>query len=363
MQKILTYITGALLLSTLFFHPSCNKSILPEEDPIEKKIEIQLKVLQLNIWMEGTVVPDGLSGIVDIIDQIDPDIVLLCEIRNNNNIPFIPKLITRLDRKGKPYYFGDSKGDNGILSKYKLKDVEQRHSMTKASCEIEGQTFVVYSAHLDASHYECYLPRGYSGTTWKKLEGGPITDANYIYEANMVSSRDEAIDKFVADAQKEIIKGNIVIMGGDLNEPSHLDWQENTKNLWDHNGVVIDWYCSSRMIKSGYKDSYREIYPDPVRYPGFTFPSANKHVTDWQLAWAPEADERDRIDFIYYYPNPLLKLTDARIVGPSGTVYYGKTGPHDADDIFIEPKGIWPTDHKGNLATFTISLQPQAKKK
>lgn len=357
MQKLLTYIVGGVLLSILLLPQACQKSPLPDEEPIDKNRESQLKVFQLNTWVEGTIVPDGLSGIVDIIDQIDPDIVLLCEISNKNKIPFIPKLITRLDKKGKGYY-GASEGDNAILSKYKLRDVEPLHSMIKASFEIEGQCYTVYSAHLDYTHYECYLPRGYSGTTWKKLEGGTITDPNYIYEANMLSSRDEAIDKFVADAQKEIIKGNIVIMGGDLNEPSHLDWQEDTKNLWDHNGVVIDWYCSSRLTKSGYKDCYREIYPNAVNYPGFTFPSANDNVEVGKLAWAPEADERDRIDFIYYYPNPYLKLTDAKIVGPSGTVYYGKTGKHDADDIFIEPKGIWPTDHKGNLATFTIQTEP-----
>jgi len=40
----------------------------------------------------------------------------------------------------------------------------------------------------------------------------------------------------IKDARKE--KGNIILLGGDFNEPSHLDWKENTKNLWDHNGTV-----------------------------------------------------------------------------------------------------------------------------
>lgn len=43
-----------------------------------------LKVLQLNLWVLGENVPDGLKGIVDIIDQTDPDIALFCEIAGHN---------------------------------------------------------------------------------------------------------------------------------------------------------------------------------------------------------------------------------------------------------------------------------------
>ena len=39
-----------------------------------------LKVLQLNLWGQGETVPNGVKGIVDIIDQTDPDIAFLCEI-------------------------------------------------------------------------------------------------------------------------------------------------------------------------------------------------------------------------------------------------------------------------------------------
>ncbi len=44
----------------------------------------------------------------------------------------------------------------------------------------------------------------------------------------------------------------------------------------------------------------------PIQFDiGFTFPAGNKLAEEAKLeklAWAPEADERDRIDFIYYYP-------------------------------------------------------------
>ena len=146
-------------------------------------------------------------------------------------------------------------------------------------------------------------------------------------------------------------------MGGDFNEPSHLDWQDNTKNLFDHNGAIIHWDCSMMLCQAGFKDAYREKYPDPVLYPGFTFPAGNRVAEKAKLeklAWAPDVDERDRIDFIYYYPQQNLMLEDCILVGPSETVWKGKIEKSNSKDVFLTPTCVWPTDHKGNLATFTF---------
>lgn len=70
------------------------------------------------------------------------------------------------------------------------------------------------------THYACYLPRGYSGVTWKKLDA-PVTDSAEVEKANRESMRDEAIYHFIEDSKKE--NGNIILLGGDFNEPSHLD--------------------------------------------------------------------------------------------------------------------------------------------
>ncbi len=55
------------------------------------------------------------------------------------------------------------------------------------------------------------------------------------------------------------------------------------------------------MYDNGFIDAYRETYPNVVDYPGLTWPADNKDV-DATLVWAGDADERDRIDFVYYYP-------------------------------------------------------------
>lgn len=318
----------------------------------------ELTVLQMNIWQEGTMVDGGFDAIADEVSRLSPDIVLFSEVRNYHGKQFIPRILQALKDRGVNYYGETSTLDVGILSKYKIQEQRPNYplkndagSVLKARIEIEGQTIVVYSAHLDYTHYACYLPRGYSGVTWKKLDA-PVLDSREIEKANNESLRDEAIRGVIEDVENE--KGNIILLGGDFNEPSHLDWKENTKDLWDHNGTVVRWDCSVLLEENGFKDAYREVYPDPVTHPGFTFPSDNPDVDVKKLAWAPEADERDRIDFIYFKPNKKLKLIDAAVVGPRKSIIRGERAEENSKDKFIQPAGTWPTDHKAVLVTFKL---------
>lgn len=96
-------------------------------------------------------------------------------------------------------------------------------------------------------------------------------------------------------------------------------------------------------------------YPDPVKYPGFTCPADCKDIDLKRLVWSPEADDRDRIDFILYAPFEGLSLTDVSIIGPKGDILRGKRVTEETLDPIIEPIAIWPTDHKAVLATFTLT--------
>ncbi|KKB57609.1 endonuclease/exonuclease/phosphatase family protein [Parabacteroides gordonii] len=330
-----------------------------------EKINDTFTVFQMNLWHEGSKVPNGYQGILDVLDEVDADVVFLCEIRDFDGKMFMPRILKDLEKRGKHYY-GETLGMVvGLLTKYKPDSIvkccivpgDESRAMLKAAITIAGQSVSFYSCHLDYLHYECYMPRGYSGMSWEKIDS-PVTDEKTVLEANRLAYRDESISAFIQDALAEIQKGIPVIMGGDFNEPSHLDWQANTKDLWDHNGAVINWDCSVMLHNAGFKDVYREKYPDPVAYPGFTFPAGNKLAEEAKLeklAWAPDVDERDRIDFIYYYPTyATLSLKKSILVGPSETVIRGKIEESDSQDKFFTPKGIWPTDHKGNLATFKV---------
>ena len=273
-----------------------------------------LTVLQLNIWQEGSIVEGGFEAIADEVAQVDADIVFFSEVRNYNGTCFISRIIEALKKRGKTYYGEHNPLDVGILSKYNISQQEIIYpkdsgcgSILKATIGIAGHTIAVYSAHLDYKNYACYLPRGYNGSTWKKMTQ-PVHNADSILAANRIAFREEAIEVFIENARQDIAEGAIVLLGGDFNEPSHLDWQEDTKDLWDHNGV-------------------------------------------------PDADERDRIDFIYFYPNQDITPISSMILGPSRSIVKSQRIEENTEDNFITPKGIWPSDHKGVIATFRISPQ------
>lgn len=319
----------------------------------------EIRVLQFNIWQEGTVVKGGYEAIIDEILQVNADLIALSEVRNYNGTNLADRLVKAMKKRGYTYYSIKSQ-DSGILSKYpilsqmELYPVKNDHgSITKAMINVDGKKVAFYSGHLDYLNCALYLPRGYCGNTWKELES-PVTDISEIHKMNLTSMRDEAINAFITDSKEEIAEGNIVILGMDLNEPSHLDWVEQNAHMYDHNGVEIMWDNTYNLEKSGFKDVYREKYPNPVTHPGFTYPANNPLVPLKKLAWSPNADDRDRIDFIFYYPDKRLKLKSTSIHGPKGSIAYNKRVVEKTQDKFILPKNIWPTDHKAVLAVFEI---------
>ncbi|WP_034044955.1 endonuclease/exonuclease/phosphatase family protein [Wocania ichthyoenteri] len=354
----------SLIFTTILIATSycCNSKITQEKETEQQIIpEITfngtLKVLTLNTWQEGTSVNGGFEAIVEVILLSEADVVTLSEIRNYNDTVFSNRLVNALELKGEAYYSFNSGKSPIILSKFPItsKPAINSSSFTKAIIKLDEKTKVaVYAAHLDYTHYACYLPRGYDGITWEKLPE-PILDVHKILEQNKASRRDEAINLFVNDAAKEQQNGNIVLLAGDFNEPSHLDWIEATKDLFDHNGTIVPWHSSVTLQQNKYLDAYRVKYPNPVTHPGFTWAAYNINVELSKLVWTPEADDRDRIDFIYYHKNERLALKDIIIVGPSESIVRGN-GVQDNTlfDTFLKPQGIWPTDHKGVLATFKI---------
>ncbi len=317
----------------------------------------EITLLQFNIWQEGTMIEGGFASIVNHIARLQPDFVTFSEVRNYHNTDFIARLINALSEAGVTYY-GERSVSTGIISKYpvlKQKVVyplqNDRGSVLKACFLVEGREVIVYSAHLDWLNCSSYLPRGYGSSDWKKLPQ-PVTDIDSLLADNRASFRDDEIRALLSDAQKE--QDKVVLIGGDFNEPSHLDWQADTKNIRDHCDVIIEWDCSVLLYSNGFVDAFREKYPNAVEYPGFTFAADNPAAKLDQLVWSPDADDRERIDFIYYRSDNMIALKDIRIVGPSGSILRGEGAPDTGKDTFIEPIGVWPTDHKALLATFIL---------
>ncbi len=327
-----------------------------------KQKEQQISVMQFNIWQEGTVIEGGYQAIVNELVFHEPDFVTFSEVRNYNDVDFTAKLVKDLQLKGLTYYSSRS-DDSGLLSKYPIEEFttifplkDDSGSIYKLVSQVQGVRFAVYTAHLDYKNEAYLLPRGYDGVTFQKMDA-PVVDVNEIFAMNLASKRDDAIKAFIEDATKERENGAVVILGGDFNEPSHRDWVAQTKDMYDHNGVVINWTVTSMLEEAGFVDSYREIYPSAVTHPGFTYPSDNVSITDDninKLTWSGEADERERIDMIFYAPHSNLELQNSVVYGPSGSIVRSKRVEESSKDQFVKPQGVWPTDHKGVISYFKL---------
>ena len=315
-------------------------------------------VLQWNIWQEGTVVKGGYDAIIDEIVRLKPDFVTFSEVRNYHKTRFCDRVVNSLAKRGETYYSFFSH-DSGLLSRYPIKDSttiyplhNDQGTCYRALTSIHGREIAMYTCHLDYRSCAYYNVRGYHGSTWKEV---PIpTSIAEVLTFNDASVRDDAIRNFIKAAKEDIAKGRLVMIGGDFNEPSHLDWTRETKDLYDHHGLIIPWTVTLELDNAGFLDSYRVRYPDILKYPGFTYPSDNKDMTARKLTWAPKADERERIDYIFYYPDPKLVLKDAIIFGPSGCIVKNQRVEEKSKDKFLKPAGVWPTDHKGLLVTFKL---------
>ena len=320
-----------------------------------------LKVLQFNIWQEGTIVNEGYDAIIDEIINSEADLIALSEVRNYNQTNLAKRFIASFKERGYNFYSIKSQ-DTGLLSNYPILQqsdlypvINDHGSITKAIIDFNGVEIAFYSGHLDYLNCALYLPRGYDGSNWKKLPA-PVTSIEEIEKINLASQRDDAIKVFINDAKNELKKGRIVIYGGDNNEPSHLDWIDENKHLFDHNGVVMKWNVSIELEKNGFLDSYRKMFHNPITHPGFTYPANNPAVPIKKLAWSPDADDRDRIDFIFYYPDNRIELLNSKIIGPKGDIVKNKRTLEPTEDPIKVPLKIWPTDHKAIFSEFSISI-------
>lgn len=313
-----------------------------------------LRFFDLNIWQEGTIVKGGFEALADEVARVDADFVMFSEVRNYKNTRFCDRIVKALKERGLTYYSFYSY-DSGLLSKYPLKDsatvypcVDDHGSCYKLVTEVSGQRIAVYTAHLDYQSCAYYDVRGYDGNTWKRRE--PLTNVAQILEKNGASRRDDGIVAFVEDAQKERERGALVIIGGDFNEPSAEDWTMETATCADHHGAAVPWTVTSILLQQGYADAYRSLFPNVLTHPGYTYPADTEGASLKSLTWAPEADERERIDYIFFAPSPKWQLKRAYIVGPKGCIRKNQRVVDDAKDPICEPIGVWPSDHKGVVA-------------
>ncbi len=325
------------------------------------RLQPVFSALQLNVWQKCTKVPGGFETLVSEIERRQPDLVTLSEVRNYDGVDFTARLCESLKQKGLRYYSQRS-DDSGIISRYPIKDYSTVYplqddcgSIYCADVDIDGIRLALYTAHLDWHHYSCYNARGYDGSTWKECERP--ADAQTLLNLGLKSKRTEAIKRFVESAGEKIGQGSHVILGGDFNEPSFRDWTPEMSSEFGHNGYTVQWPVTTMLERDGFKDMWRTVYPDPMRNPGITYPSDVPSLPADKICWAPKADDRDRIDFLFGSAG--VEPVEAFLLGPRTSMCRSVRVKETDSDSIADVSDKWFSDHKGVMVKFVVSDAPR----
>jgi endonuclease/exonuclease/phosphatase family metal-dependent hydrolase len=125
-----------------------------------------------------------------------------------------------------------------------------------------------------------------------------------------------------------------VFLTGDFNSPSHLDWTPAVDAVREEVRYPVVWPVSDALADAGFHDSYRDVHPDPVAVPGFTWtpPGTLESVAD---------EVYDRIDWVLFQ-------------GPAETLGTKLVGESGGPDVDVE-RDPYPTDHRGVVSTFRVT--------
>jgi hypothetical protein len=282
----------------------------------------QLTVLSWNVWHGGhseTYGQKGCDGVIGILKQSQADVILMIE--TYGAAPMIA------DSLGFDYYLISSNlcifSRYPIVEKYSFPDSISTFNFGGVKIDMNGTPVRIFDTWLH------YLPDCRLAPTDK-----PESE---ILDWENAGTRDDEVKKIISVLEPFMAESDSipVIMGGDFNSHSHLDWTEATKDMYKHGGAVVDWTVSQTMADAGFKDSFREVNPDPVANIGTT--------------WLSEADSlgtedrHDRIDYIYYQ---------------GGTIRTDKSDCYDCNlGETLNFKGkdfFYASDHGFVLTTFEI---------
>lgn len=286
----------------------------------------ELKVLAWNVWHRGHKAKYGqkaCNGTIGIIKSTQADVILMIETYGCSE-----------DIAAELGYHYKLLSDNlSIYSRYPITNTYTYPSVIRTfnfggvEIDMNGKKIRLLNTWLD------YRP----SCTQVPLTKTPTE----ILAWDDAGTRDNEILKILTAIRPLLDEADSIpiIMGGDFNSHSHLDWTSATKDMYNHGGHIINWTVSNKMIEAGFKDSFREINPDPAITIGTTwsYPDAgdNTGITN----------RFDRIDYIYYQGKD-LKAT-------SSETHYQKLGEtltlNDTDFFY-------GSDHGFVLSTFEVTF-------
>jgi len=270
---------------------------------------VELRVMTFNIWY-GATPTDGLDEVVEAIRRAGADVVGMQE-------PY-----ARLRRIAAALGFHASPRMH-VISRYPILEPAGSGGDWAFVLLAPGQVAAIANTHLPCCPYTPYR------IVNKGMDRATALDQERNTRVRRIGQHLEAL--------RPVLEAGIpTFFTGDFNTPSYRDWTLAAVEARDL-PFPVRWPVSLAMEAAGFRDSYREVYPDPVTHPGFTW------TPGYPAPFVYEWDVFDRIDFVW--AAGAAAALDSRIVGED----------HANADIVVRP---YPTDHRGVVSTFAVLPAP-----
>ncbi len=192
-----------------------------------------------------------------------------------------------------------------------------------------GRAFDVYSTWIDYRAYVAYALRDDPDITDADLLRCESEGSSRLGQANALLEHLEETGRFDRSVP--------LLVGGDWNCPSHLDWTEDTARAFRFKRP-LDLPVSRRMAAEGFLDTFREVHPDPLRRPGFTWTPMARGTVEAPMPL-------DRIDRLYRRP---ATEGDLRLVPVAARVLPDRHEPAELP----RTERAFPSDHGAVLIDF-----------
>ena len=267
------------------------------------------KVMAWNILHGGNDIENGQQNVVKIIREINPDVILMVETYGSG--PYIAKELGYnfhlIAQRGTA--LDDQSVNLSVFSKFPFGE----RIDTDYPFFLGGTEIIIHDVKMHFfSNWFHYLP-------WNNEPEKMGKTVEELLEWEKTEHRYKMIQKVLPYFNKYASQSDSipVIVGGDMNSPSHLDWSEKTKKI--HNNLVVPWYATKVFEDMGYTDSFREKNPNPLKKPGITWDNKTRN-------------DSNRIDYIFYkgknlkaiksdsymaFFNEPIKINDKKIIYPS----------------------------------------------
>ena len=292
-----------------------------------EQVPVTLSLMSFNMWGAGANQGLSIDQTVAVLRAANADIIGLQESRAEGDIcsgavcagSGADRSAAIAQALGYHHYLQSEPSEanwfNAIISRYPV-STPLPHDLGVA-IDVDGLRVHVFNIHATDYPYQPYQLLGI------EYDEAPFLDTPEQAIAAAREARGAALDLLLS-AVDSAGDAPLEVIFGDFNEPSHRDWSERAAAAGRHPMAVAFPFVLG-LEQHGFVDALREVYPDEISKPAFT----------WTPATTPDdpADHHDRIDYVMVRSDAAMRVTAAAIVGEQAP----------QADLVITP---WPSDHR-----------------